>query len=140
MRAAIAALCLACSAGSAAAQVPKLPVYIGATTNDPVGRRLAYHVRDQIGRSGTFTEVSADNDRGFAAMLVTIDPSVDGDGHMTAYTLVILIRNPGGLDYYLQSYVGTCGANKVAYCASEIVSDIGDQAEMVRQALQTSNR
>lgn len=126
------ALALLCSAGTAAAQSNKLGIHISASTDDPVGRKLAYHFRDAVGRSGTFNEVPAGG-RGVRASLVTIDPN--DDGIMTAYSLTLLINNDDGLDYYVTSYVGVCGSGKVASCAQSMLTDIGGEIEVLRQAL-----
>lgn len=126
------ALSVALTSHPALAQDGKLGIHIAVTTEDPVGRRLAFRFRDAVGRSGAFREVAA-GEKGFKASLVTLDPTKDGQ--MTVYSLALLIPRDEGLDYFVTSYVGVCGQDKLQACAQDMLEGIGEEAEKIRQAI-----
>jgi hypothetical protein len=132
------ALCAAGSPVAAQDQPQKVAIQIDANAADPVGRQLAFYLRDEIGRSGTLGEVPLGYGKGLRVELVTLDPlqGVDGAGKMTIYSFVILGKNPAALDYYLNSYVGSCTIPKA--CAETLFGSIGQQIEELRQALRES--
>lgn len=116
----------------------KLPVAISISAEDTVGRRLAFYVREEIAKSGSFAVVDEDFGRGFKVELVTIDPG--SDGVQTAYSLVILIAQKEGFDLFVINYVGHCGADRVRDCAQRILGSLGEQVETIRQAVKRQSR
>ena len=121
-------------AAPASAQT-KIKVSIQATAKDVIGRQFVFHVRDQIGRSGTFVE---DPDGALRVLIVTLDPDsgAASAGSQTIYSYTIVIS--GGtesLDSYLTSGVGVCGASKVQSWAGSMFTTLGQEVETIRAAL-----
>lgn len=113
----------------------KIKVNIEATAPDMVGRQFVFHVRDQIGRSGTFVE---DHEGALRLLLVTLDPDsrATSAGSQTIYSYTIVISGGSeSLDSYLTSGVGVCGASKVQSCASTMFTTLGEEVETIRAAL-----
>lgn len=123
------ALAVSCHANAIAEE--KLPVAFSATANDSVGRQLAFHFRDQIGRSGSFT---LSNDAILKVSIVTMDP--DDGGNQTIYNYTFLIKgDERTLDSYLSGGVGVCGKQRVQSCAINLMTSLGEQVELIRQAI-----
>lgn len=126
--------------GNAAQAEGRIKVGVRATGDDSIGRQFAFHVRDQIGRSGMFVEDKAGVLR---VLLVTLDPDTGGpvSGTRTIYSYTIVIA--GGedrLDSYLTSGVGICGASRVQSCASDLFTVLGEQVETIRAALESKSQ
>lgn len=123
---------LAVTLGTAASA--QLAVEIEATAEDAIGRRLAFYLRDEIGKSGTFSEVTSAYKTGFKVSMVTLDPYEKGAraGTSTVYSFVILAKNDEGWDYFLTTYVGVCVNPQE--CAKSLFGALGEQAEELRQA------
>ncbi|MFO1408641.1 MAG: hypothetical protein U1F08_14085 [Steroidobacteraceae bacterium] len=114
-----------------------VPVYLGATADDPVGSRLAYRIKEQIRKSGQMEFVPSASDAFVGLNLTTLDP--DDAARRTVYSLVVTIRDFSAKDaelfYYWSSYVGTCGTNKVDECAESIAADVDQVVDSWKSAL-----
>lgn len=116
----------------------KIKVNIQATAKDVIGRQFVFHVRDQIGRSGTFVE---DPDGALRVLIVTLDPDsgAASAGSQTIYSYTIVISGGSeSLDSYLTSGVGVCGASKVQSCAGSMFTTLGEEVETIRAALSST--
>lgn len=110
-------------------------VRINHSGEDRVGQQLAFYVRDTIRRSGTFKEANAGVEATFALNLITLDPDEDRVQNRTIYSLAIVIENREGLDWYVTSIVGTCGASRLRECAEDFHAELGAELETIRAAL-----
>jgi hypothetical protein len=118
--------------GAAAAQPARVPVVIDRTGDDTLGNQLTFAVRDLLGRSGAMREATADERSTMVAHLVTMDP--DGQGDSTIYSLAISLH-VGDDDFYYTSFVGVCGADRIASCGQSIYSSLGSLVEEIRQSI-----
>lgn len=125
-----AAVCLI--GASAAAQPARVPVAIDRTGDDALGNQLTFTVRDQLGRSGTMREASSEETSAMVAHLVTMDP--DGQGDSTIYSLAVSLKVNND-DFYYTSFVGVCGADRIASCGQSIYQSLGTLVEEIRQAM-----
>lgn len=111
----------------------KVSVEVQATTDEGIGRRLAFHLREQIGKSGSF-ESAATGKAVLKVVLVTLDLGEAANG--VAYSYTFLIRSTeGGYDYFITSGVGTCGPNGATTCAAYVFDELGEELEKIRQIL-----
>ena len=129
------ACALSISVQAASAQT-KIPVSVAVTANDSVGRQLAFHLRDQIGRSGTF---SLSDEAVLKVVLVTLDPDKQDNRTIYNYTFV-LSGMSSGLDAYLTGGVGICGKSRVQECGLDVMTSLGEEVEVIRQALSSSKK
>lgn len=116
---------------SAVAQEGRIGVHISNTSNDSVGRKLIFHLRDKIRKSGTFREVASGEEAGFVLYVVTMDQDSDSPGVQTIYSVTITLSSEG-LDDYITSYVGLCGSDMVSSCADNIYTGLGETVEEIR--------
>lgn len=89
---------------------------------DPVGREIAYELREKIAASKQHELVHSRDDAGFRVILVT----VGSDSQITtAYSAVLVWKNyavDGGLDYFVTTFAGNCGRDVAARCAANVLS------------------
>ena len=112
----------------AAAQTP---VYLTATTPDPVGRQMVFELREALRRSAGLSLAERSNDARIYARVVTLDPNEGtSSGVSTIYSAVITFQtfHEPSIEMYLTSYVGNCGRQRV-------LAGIDEQATFVRGAL-----
>lgn len=137
MRGLLLGLFIAALSTPALSQPAKLAVYLEASAGDPVGNRLTFYLRDELGRSGFFAPAASADDANVKVTLVTMDPYASSStdaGVNTIYSYTILIANPDGLDYYVTSYVGACSTAPKS-CAASLVGYLGEHIEDLRQRL-----
>jgi hypothetical protein len=128
----LAGLFFLCAVFPATAQVK---VAVIPTTDDTVGNRLVFAIKESIRRSAGMQLVDRTQD-GFIRMnIVTLDPDKSsGGGNRTIYSVVWTAQtfHRPSVTMYLTSSVGTCGTNRVSQCADGLVADTDEQASMVR--------
>lgn len=104
---------------SDASKAQKLDVTFEHSGKDPVGERLAYHLRNGLRGSHAVNLVDSSKLRlGIYLVTITRDQRESG----TAYSITWTI---GGMedDMYISSSVGVCGADVVQSCAEGLVAD-----------------
>lgn len=104
----------------------KMPVEVRATTNDPVGMRLAYQLREQLLASRQFAV--ADTGTRMVITLITMAPDTRTEDR-TIYSASILFNDPGQRIAFVTSYVGVCGTNKVASCAEGLIASLAAESK-----------
>jgi hypothetical protein len=113
-------------------------VYLRADTPDPVGRQLAFELREALRRSAGLTLAERPKDARIFTRIVTLDP-LDGSssGYSTVYSAVITFQtfHDTPIEMYLTNYVGTCGRNRVSNCAQSLLAGIDEQASSIRALL-----
>ena len=122
---------------NAAAQEARPRIYVNYTSQDAVGRRLAYELRTEIARSPLLSLTDVEDDAFIRANLITIAAD-DNDGYsLTAYSFVITIKDlDGGFDKFYTHFAGICGANRVQLCARDMVTSIVETRDDIIAALQ----
>ncbi|NML09900.1 hypothetical protein HHL08_07010 [Sphingobium sp. AR-3-1] len=101
--------------------------YIGVTAPDPVGKVLAYEMRERIASSARNKLVLDPDESAFKLMIVTLDP--DDEGSQTIYSIVLNFRNYAdgeNWDYFITSWVGVCGKTVVQSCARTLAGNVDD--------------
>jgi hypothetical protein len=123
-------------ASAAIASDDGFPVHLTATTDDSVGNRLAYAIKEAVRASGQLELVPLRDDAFVSMDLVTLD--LDKDGARTVYSLVLNTRDldSEGLFHYQSSMVGSCGSSKVAECAQGVVANVDKVVDNYRAVFQ----
>lgn len=95
------------------------PVSVAHSGSDALGKRLAVELTQEVMRHPDLT-ATAETDRGWKIVLVTIA----NDG-ATTFSVSLVNKAPEALfDYYVTSFVGVCGAQRLESCAGEIVAKV----------------
>ena len=124
-----------------AQQQIRAAVYLQNNTDDPVGRLLAYEIREAIRRSAGLTLVDRDVDARFILRLVTIDPDRErSPGISTVYSAVYTVRtlHDTPIEMYLESSVGTCGSSRVESCGRRMAANLDEKATEFRALLRNA--
>lgn len=119
------------------AKAQEIPVYVGFAGDDLVGQRLAYQFKDEIRKSGAFEIEYSEEAAIFDVKMITLDPEEASDQTYTVYSLTFTLSNADGFNYYLDSYVGTCGSDAVPRCAEKMVQNLGTWGELMREVAAT---
>lgn len=113
-----------------------MPVEIVQTTADSVGQRLVYYVKEGLRASNSMTLAFDAKTSRMQVEIVTIDQNPANPGYSTAYSFVILWENPNQpFPFYLNQYVGYCGADRVRACADDLVADISQNSDAIIKLL-----
>lgn len=113
-----------------------MPVEIIQTTGDTVGQRLVYYVKEGIRASNSMTLAFDEKTPRMQVEIVTIDQNPANPGYSTAYSFVVLWENPNQpFPFYLNQYVGYCGANRVRACADDLVANISQNSDEIIKLL-----
>lgn len=109
-------------------------VYVSAQcSNDTVGDRVAYHIREGINRSTTMHAVDRYVDSLLRLSIVCLTPDERGRGNVSKYSYQItLINYEGYYDFSLSHGVGECGSNRAAQCADNIVAGVSSELSDLR--------
>jgi hypothetical protein len=120
----------------------QVKVIVDATTEDDVGKQLAFAFKEQIRQSATFAETYDETKAVLGANLVTLDVDEGSTRSQTqtVYSLTLVIKRNDGFDNFITSYVGKCGASVVSSCASRMLLNMGVQLEELRAAILSVNR
>jgi len=115
-------------------------VYVEATPTGIQSSRLAYQLRESLGRSTTLKLVDEEKDSAIQVHLSAMD--TDQNSYLTAYSVAWTftdIAYPAGFKLYNQSFVGICGSAKIAECADSLTAETDQTAvqlrAFIRQAL-----
>ncbi len=121
------------------ANADTLGVLVNHSGDDLIGRRLAAEIKNEVRSSPVFHLVYVADQSVYKISIVTIDPDKDeyDSESMTVYSSTSLIDNDEGFDFYLNSHVGTCGANVVKSCAEKLVQELSVSHEEIVEALVT---
>lgn len=117
----------------------KIPVEVTATSNDTVGKRLVFKIRDDIRRSATFEIISNQKVPKLKVALVTLDPeaqrnSAGSQGNWTVFSYVMVASGVYFEDIFLASGVGVCGLKKIQDVAQNMVAEIDKYTESFETA------
>lgn len=110
-------------------------IYVEATGDDTVGRRLASELREKIARSAQHKMVYTREDAGFVIVLVTLE---DAKNLSTAYSYALTMPqvDKKGFDYFMTSSVGVCGSDRVTTCAATIFAGADESISQFVSVLQ----
>jgi hypothetical protein len=112
---------------SAASFAQQMKVFLEDSSNDAVGGRLAFAIKERIRSSNGFSLASTKADAFFGIHLVTLE---NKSNNMTTYSIVFTAWQPEtGTWTYLNNIVGTCGSNRITDCADGLVADADKAAE-----------
>lgn len=112
-------------------------LYLQNSTDDPVGKRLAYEVREQIARSARNKLVLVEEDAAFILRIVTLNPSETAT-NQTIYSLVLTMKQfskDDAFDLYLSSWVGHCGRDVVTSCAANLAANVDGEIQPITEVL-----
>lgn len=106
---------VACASNLQAQQPPKTPLVIVCSCDDMNSRMFESAVRDAVAASPRYIEVRPDQAKSgdYRLVLVTIDDTSSS----IALSIVVLHG-----ETFMTSGVRVCGANKLAWCASNVLA------------------
>jgi hypothetical protein len=110
-------------------------VYLQNSSEDAVGRSLAYEIREALRRSTGFVLVDTEEDARLVLRLVTLDPDREqSPGLLTVFSAVYTARtyHEQPIEMYLTSSVGTCGRDRLSTCAQRRVAELDEWATQLR--------
>lgn len=110
-------------------------IYVEVSSDETVGRQLAYEIREKIAGSNRHDLVTSPDDAAFTLQIVTLD---DSDGSQTVYALSLTLTNfyePKMYQYFISSWVGRCGRDVLLSCASNVAAEIDLEIEPIARAL-----
>ena len=110
----------------------QVPVQVLETSEDSVGQRLTYNLKEQI-RESRGLQIARDlQSQRMQFRIVTLDQNPSSPGNSTVYSAVTLWANPNvALPVFLDQQVGYCGSNRVDECAEALVASISKQADQI---------
>lgn len=129
----LASAVLTFTPSSGRAEDNKISVFFEYSGDDSIGKQIAFLMLEEIRKSGSFRHTFDKSESVFTVSLVSMDPS--GDAHHSIYSYSILLTNNDGFDYFITSYVGVCGSQRISTCAVDLFSNLGVQLEEIRRAL-----
>jgi hypothetical protein len=113
----------------------KIPVEVKATSDDTVGKRLVYRIKEDIRRSATFEITSNTKVPRLKITIVTLDPIPAGSsGISTIFSYVMLASGVYFDDIFITSGVGICGLQKINNVAQNMVAEIDNYTESFETA------
>jgi len=119
------------------AQAPMdVHVESSVNSNDRVGPRLVYVIREKLRESNGLRLIDDKNNALIRLSIATLDPDINGNnaGERTAYSIAFTFRPPDrDVELFLTHSVGTCGRDRIEYCALGIVSQMDSFAVEHRQ-------
>ena len=137
----ISIIVLAITSANGFAQDRRSAVFVDASAPDGQGDRLVYAVKEQIRRSASMRLVDTEKESGFQLHLSTLDP--DNNNYRTIYSMTVTLanlNNPAIFSMYLDSTVGSCGANVIDQCANSIVARADTSVSGIRAAFASQKK
>ena len=117
-------LLIVAACGEAVAADPWAVYVRSQCSDDPVGERVAFKVREGLRRSSSMTSADTYRDSVVVITMVCMAPDQDR-GTISNYSYAITTKNTNGhYDYQITHGVGTCGTKRVDECAEGLVAAI----------------
>lgn len=101
-------------------------VHVDADSDDNVGSRLVYAIKEGIRRSAGLSYTDDPDHAAIGISIITGDPEKKGDGGgtRTVYSIVFSRTQHNSITSdFLGHILGVCGIDRVASCADGIVAD-----------------
>jgi len=110
---------------SALAQNDVIPVYVRSLcSDDPVGNRISFKVREGVRKSSAMRLVESPEDAVFKMSLKCIEPK-HNEGYASDFSYTLTATNLDGYyDYAIKYGVRSCGSSRVDECADGLVADM----------------
>lgn len=117
---------------SVAAQVP---VWVGNSSDDYLGKQLAFEIREGVRRSAGMALADRRQDGRIYLRLTTLDP--DDNNRQTVYSATFTVQTYHDipLEMYLTSLAGACGRSRIAECARNLVAAADEHATDLKRML-----
>lgn len=111
------------------------PVEISSISQDSVGQRLAFVVKERV-RSSSSMSLILDGRPRVHLKLVTLEGNTSNPGDYTVYSAVwVWDSQKLGLPLYLTSSAGYCGTSRIQECAETLVATTYKQWENIVKVL-----
>lgn len=108
-----------------------MPIEVVATANDPVGRQVAFEIKENLKKSSSFIFFYDGSSARMQARITTLaNGEVAGADSGTVFSVVVTLYNPQyPFPFYLTQYAGRCATEHVQDCARDVVARISDKAD-----------
>lgn len=118
------------------AQANPVKIYVSSTSQDQLGKQLAFALRERIRSSGGYAEAYDSDSATVEIKSVTLDPDELSSQGRTIYPWTMLWNLTGKIrGLYVTSSVGICGRSKIDECAGGLFRDTGVQVDDMRAAM-----
>lgn len=110
-------------------------IYVDVTADDTAGRQFAYELRERVAQSARHNLVHSPDDAAFVLAIVTMD---DEKSYSTVYSATLTMQNfsdPDMFSYFIESWVGRCGASVMQSCAAKLSADVDAEIEPIVRAV-----
>ncbi len=105
-------------------------------SDDMIGSRLAYSIRETIRKSSGMKLVDRSEDASIYLHFLSINPDKrSNENYRTSYAVTWTVQtfHTPPVEMYLTSSVGICGSDKVSSCAEGIAATTDEQAQKIRR-------
>ncbi len=111
-------------------------VSVVAVSNDTLGIRLVYEVKEKI-RGSKGMQLASESDSGISIRITTLDPQ---DAFLrtpgkTAYSAVFTTQTIDDQTIFISNVLGICGQDSLSQCAAEIVAKADLYASEIGEAI-----
>jgi len=113
----------------------RVPVFVTESCDDDsVGRRVVYNIRENLNRSSAFVSTDEYLKARIRLSLVCLQPEEPDNGNVSYYAYAMsLLNTKGYFDFHISHGVGSCGANRVAHCAENVLVVLSDALRKVQE-------
>jgi hypothetical protein len=112
--------------------VVKVPIEVDSLSDDSVGERLAFQLREKIRRSTGYILTSA-NEPHMTLVLRTTDRDCLGKDKSTIYSIVWTFKKDKDIHFYIDSAIGHVGNNVIEQAAEGIIARTDSIMELTRK-------
>ena len=111
------------------------------TSDDYVGQRLAFALKEAVRGSSAMKVVDRPQDGSIYVRMLTMNPDKSNGGNLrTTYSITWTVQtlHSTPVEMYLTSTVGICGSDRVNSCAQNLAATTDEQASQVRRWVQNA--
>lgn len=110
----------------------KVAIEIINRSEDPVGTRLVFQIKEKIKGSNIFRQAKASEPR-LQLIINSIDQDADNPGASTVYSVIWTFANADESPAMLNNTLGVCGSERVANAAETILAETDKIVEILRK-------
>lgn len=112
--------------------IVKVPIEVDSLSDDSVGERLAFQLRERIRQSTGYSLTSA-NEPHMVLVLRTMDRDCLGKNKSTIYSIVWTFKKDSVIRFYVDSAIGLAGDDVIEKAAEGIIARTDSMMESARK-------
>jgi hypothetical protein len=123
-----------CRPALAAGAITLLKVSVTCSTDDSVGSRLCFAVKEKIRASRGFELVDDQTNGGTCVIhIVSVDTGDNGNASAVATVYTVITSRPYPIEAYLTTVVHLIGTKRVEDIAEDVVADLEQDTDFLRK-------